>query len=69
MDGGKSIGDTSVFNLKKIELFAQGANQQDVTFGDTKVNESQQAAIMYDGSSLYRVELPAMESNGDIVPD
>lgn len=69
MDGGKSIGDTSVFDLKKLELFAQGANQQDVIFGDTKVNESQQAAIMYDGSSLYRVELPATESNGDIVPD
>ena len=69
MDGGKSIGDTSVFDLKKLELFAQGANQQDVTFGDTKVNESQQAAIMYDGSSLYRVELPATENNGDIVPD
>ncbi len=38
-------------------------------FGDVKVDSSQQHAIMYDGSSLYRVELPSDDSSGDIVPD
>lgn len=69
MDGGKGVGYMPVNLLRDIEVFAQGSNQQNITFGDQQISTAQQAGVMYDDSAMYRVELPSREENGDIVPD
>lgn len=69
-NGGKSVGYLPLDNLKNnTEVFVQGANQESVMFGNQIFDSAQQAAIMYDGSAMYRVNLPATEVNGEIVPN
>lgn len=46
--------------------FKQLSGQSTVTFGDQIIDETALGQLMYDGSTVYRIELPYTEVNGEI---
>lgn len=69
-DGKQPIGKVS---LQYMMENAYGISDQNldgsISFGDQPLTESQKNAIMYDGLTMRRVELPYKLVNGKVVPD
>lgn len=73
--GGKEGTPMPVANLAQIREDAYGianvTRDRTVVFGDQLIDPNEIGGIVYDGSDMYRVVLPAKTINGgkDIVPD
>ena len=74
-NSGKEGSPMPIANLAQIREDAYGianvTRDRTVVFGDQLIDQNELGGIVYDGSDMYRVVLPAKTINGgkDIVPD
>lgn len=67
---GTPLGACSVAQaLEDAYALRDVTQNKTVAFGDQLISKDQLGGIMYTGSDVYRVVLPAKNVNGDIVPD
>lgn len=68
---GQPMSNVSVAQVLEQGYALRGVGSDTVVFGDQLIKRSQLDGIMYDGSNMHRVVLPAKTANNgrDIIPD
>ena len=68
---GQAMSNVSVAQLLEQAHGIRQVGTDTVVFGDQVINRNQLDGIMYDGSNMYRVVLPAKtaENGRDVIPD
>lgn len=69
MDGKAPVGIGMVDAIFEKTALKELSPQYTVTFGDQIVDQRNLGQLLYDGSALQRIDLPAMEVNGEITVD